>query len=185
MKTFLVFLLFSMCFVFSAAWAKKTPDGVTPAEEDICDGQIGAAFGLCNAYCEAMDCDSDSPNANESACLKVKYKFMTLTGEPDMPCDIEVSCPCFTTEDLLVGDISECANDWLDEFGFEPGALAALNYGDGRAACSGVFCFSEDESELNCAIDKIVGQGVVTVIQAVSPSENAACKSLILAICPD
>ena len=43
----------------------KTPDGVTPAEETVCDGLSGAAFGLCNAYCEAMDCDSDSTKASQ------------------------------------------------------------------------------------------------------------------------
>ena len=42
-----------------------------PTEESVCDGLSGAAFGLCNAYCEAMDCDSEAPNANETACLKV------------------------------------------------------------------------------------------------------------------
>jgi hypothetical protein len=68
----------------------QTPDENTPAEEAVCDGQVGAAYGLCNAYCEAMDCDSDYPQASETACNKVGNKFMNLTGVQP-PCE----CPCF------------------------------------------------------------------------------------------
>lgn len=38
-----------------ATWA-RTPAGQTPAIEDLCDIESGAAFGLWNAYCEARDC---------------------------------------------------------------------------------------------------------------------------------
>ena len=34
----------------------KTPDGVPPSLETVCDAETGAAYGLCTAYCEAMDC---------------------------------------------------------------------------------------------------------------------------------
>ncbi len=38
----------------------QTADGQTPAEENICStwGFTGKVSGLCNAYCEAMDCDA-------------------------------------------------------------------------------------------------------------------------------
>ena len=39
------------------ALSAKTPDGVPPSQETVCSGLTGAAFGLCNAYCEAQDCD--------------------------------------------------------------------------------------------------------------------------------
>jgi hypothetical protein len=68
-----------------------TPDGEPPSIETVCDGQTGAAFGLCNAYCEAMDCDSDAPQASQNACNKVRDKFTQITGE-GLPCD--VVCPC-------------------------------------------------------------------------------------------
>ena len=32
--------------------------GQVLAEDDPCANENGAAYGLCNAYCEAMDCDS-------------------------------------------------------------------------------------------------------------------------------
>lgn len=69
----------------------STPDGQTPSRETICDSQSGAAFGLCNAYCEAMDCDSPAPEASPKACERVLANFVRHTGEQP-PC--VVSCPC-------------------------------------------------------------------------------------------
>ena len=66
-----------------------TPDGVPPSREIVCDGLQGAAYGLCNAYCQAMDCDSSAPQASPSACAKVAGLFARITGE-GLPCD----CPC-------------------------------------------------------------------------------------------
>ena len=43
----------------------QTPDGLTPSEETVCDRYEGNAFGLCNAYCEAMDCDSVNHTASQ------------------------------------------------------------------------------------------------------------------------
>ena len=63
----------------------QTPDGQTPAVETVCDGESGAAFGLCNAYCEAMDCDS-SPEASQTACDTVQDLFIAITGR-DLPCE--------------------------------------------------------------------------------------------------
>lgn len=75
----------------SGAVLAQTADGSTPAEETVCDSEVGAAFGLCNAYCEAMDCDSLNPQASETACTKVFGKFENITGTPP-PC--ENLCPC-------------------------------------------------------------------------------------------
>jgi hypothetical protein len=62
---------------------------------DACDGETGAAYGLCNAYCEAMDCDSDNAQASETACAKVKDKFANITGRTSLPCEAPpVTCPC-------------------------------------------------------------------------------------------
>ncbi|HEX2645195.1 MAG TPA: hypothetical protein VHU81_19510 [Thermoanaerobaculia bacterium] len=100
----LIRTILSLCLLFTfagaataqaPAWpdnnAMDTPDGQTPAIETICDGQTGAAHGLCNAYCEAMDCDSDAPQASEKACNKVGDNFTRITGQRP-PCD--VVCPC-------------------------------------------------------------------------------------------
>ncbi len=89
MKKTLNGVLFCLVSVFllcgTVAFA-QTPDGETPSVETVCDGQVGAAFGLCNAYCEAMDCDSGEPQASEKACSRVLDKFEQLTGGLP-PCD--------------------------------------------------------------------------------------------------
>jgi cysteine-rich repeat protein len=64
----------------------QTPDGETPSVETVCDTQVGAAFGLCNAYCEAMDCDYATPQASEKACTRVLDRFVQLTAAVP-PCD--------------------------------------------------------------------------------------------------
>ena len=74
----------------------------TPASETICDSEIGAAWGLCNAYCEAMDCDED-PQASQEACNRVSGKFISITGRA-LPCELPnpVTCPCSSFDlDLL------------------------------------------------------------------------------------
>jgi hypothetical protein len=69
--------------------AAQTADGQTPAQETACNGQTGAAYGLCTSYCEAMDCDSTAPDASPTACNKVYDNFRRLTGQ-EPPC----LCPC-------------------------------------------------------------------------------------------
>jgi len=113
--SFTASILMSFLFV-TVVSAEGTPDGYPPAKESICDFESGAAYGLCNAYCEAMDCDSDTPNANDSACQKVSGKFTQVTGR-DVPC--AVPCPVlgtpdgdFTTFKRLISEpylISRCA----------------------------------------------------------------------------
>ena len=72
----------------------QTPDGA-------CDGLEDNAWGLCNAYCYAMDCDG-VPNASARACAQVALNFYRATDEQTMPCVESVvqtetqpgSCPC-------------------------------------------------------------------------------------------
>ena len=139
--------LLLVCTGTGAALA-QTPDFMTPHMETICDVESGAAFGLCNAYCEAMDCelanDSDpltEPHASATACSKVRAKFENVTGR-DLPC--EVQCPCndpavsqlFT--DIVAGEvpIALCFTNvfvtdgvilFSDENIFSPLAAAGLN----------------------------------------------------------
>ena len=74
-----------------------TPDDLPPPLENICDLTTGAANGLCTAYCEAMDCDSDDPYASDQACQKVSDNFWRLTG--GLPPCIRM-CPCWAAADL-------------------------------------------------------------------------------------
>jgi len=87
---FCLFLLAGFVTAWTGA-AAKTPDGQPPSQETVCDAETGAAFGLCNAYCEAMDCDSPNHHASDNACEHVKRNFERKTGRP-LPC--EATCPC-------------------------------------------------------------------------------------------
>ena len=72
----------------------QTPDGETPAVEDVCDDLDGALFGLCNAYCEAMDCDSDMPQASQKACDATLTNFMKKSGGEAPPCVVTIPEVC-------------------------------------------------------------------------------------------
>src|SRR4029079_16847694 len=76
---------------FAATASAKTPDGLPPSVETVCDGLPGAAFGICNAYCEAMDCDSRHPHASAQACAQKLRQFQRITGSVP-PCIAD--CPC-------------------------------------------------------------------------------------------
>ncbi|MBW2664347.1 MAG: hypothetical protein JRD93_20815 [Deltaproteobacteria bacterium] len=67
-------------------------------EGDICDGQVGAAYGLCQAYCIAMDCAGSDPLGTEEACSKVLNLFEKNTGS--LPPCCTVKCPLWTKEEL-------------------------------------------------------------------------------------
>jgi len=94
----------------------QTPDGQTPADETVCEeAELGGALkGLCNAYCEAMDCDAD-PNANINACESVHGKFLKKSGGIELPCVIP---PVPDTDgDSVPDDVDNCAytpNDQAD-----------------------------------------------------------------------
>jgi hypothetical protein len=86
----------------------QTPDGATPATETVCEeNELGGALkGLCNAYCEAMDCDG-SPNADLSACESVRAKFLEKSGGIEPPCLTPPEVD--TDQDGVPDDFDNCA----------------------------------------------------------------------------
>ncbi|MFQ5349336.1 MAG: hypothetical protein ACE5EG_02705 [Thermoanaerobaculia bacterium] len=109
-----VLLMAMLVAITATASYAQTPDGETPAEEDVCDPLAGAAFGLCNAYCEAMDCHLPDaahpdavPNASPTACLKVKDNFIKITGMTELPCEA-AACPVGTESCACNLDEPEC-----------------------------------------------------------------------------
>lgn len=97
----------------------QTPDGQTPADETVCEeAELGGALkGLCNAYCEAMDCDAN-PNANINVCESVHGKFLKKSGGIELPCVVP---PVPDTDgDNVPDDADNCAytpNDQSDADG--------------------------------------------------------------------
>jgi len=80
----------------------RTPDGATPAEEDVCDSLTGAAYGLCVSYCEAMDCGDANQHSDDEACLRVKANYQRIEGtNKAFPCE----CGC---NYYLVPPTTEC-----------------------------------------------------------------------------
>jgi hypothetical protein len=71
---------------FGHAYGDGTPDEQPPAEERICDPNAalrGAAYGLCVAYCEANDCETQP---DKHACLVILANFIRITDEDTIPC---------------------------------------------------------------------------------------------------
>lgn len=105
LMTFVV--IAGLVFIGSTSQA-QTADGWTPAEETVCDGQSGALWGLCVAYCEAMDCDSDYPNADETACNQVLGNYMDkalrLEADNEMP-------PCWPPEPAGAASTDDSAGE--------------------------------------------------------------------------
>jgi hypothetical protein len=65
----------------------KTPDKQPPSTETACTGLFGAARGLCNAYCQAQDCDVHE----RPSCANLRKQFQKQTGSAKFPCD-RVAC---------------------------------------------------------------------------------------------
>jgi hypothetical protein len=45
------------------------------------------ARGICNAYCEAHDCDGESPRGSARACERLARNFARASGGAPLPCD--------------------------------------------------------------------------------------------------
>ena len=79
----------------------------------MCNGLSGQAFGLCNAYCEAEDCDVNP----KQSCERLRKNYEIITGSPVFPCDIPPSCkelnPTQEQIDAAVAEaISDIDNPW-------------------------------------------------------------------------
>jgi hypothetical protein len=97
--------------LFALPAMAKTPDGKPPSVETVCDVYKGAAFGLCNSYCEARDCDDPRVHAADRSCEVTAAKFMKLTGD-EMPCDSAPPAACsITANDDTDADTNVLTND--------------------------------------------------------------------------
>jgi len=146
-RTLMTLIVFSLVFSVGFAASAKTPDGETPAEETVCDGLEGAQYGLCTAYCEAMDCDSSEPKASDAACERVRSNFITNagggTGPPCHACSI---CPCKYFDIPFECMIGTDGNriEWFAEtafFGFERCSLVGVRRPNrpGQSGAAGMF----------------------------------------------
>jgi hypothetical protein len=85
MHRFIVALVTASLMALAGTALTKTPDQQTPSTETACDGLSRSARGICNAYCEAQDCDSHpKPSAS---CERLRANFQRQTGSKVLPCD--------------------------------------------------------------------------------------------------
>ncbi len=90
----------TLCTVVAFLTVMGTAYAETP--DDVCGGLEDNAWGLCNAYCTAMDCDGDRKDSGR-ACAQVADNFYRATEGTPMPCENissdptgtpTGSCPC-------------------------------------------------------------------------------------------
>lgn len=114
-RIFSAILLASL--LFAATWSlggeAQTPDGTTPANEGICDGLqtdgvTSGLYGLCVAYCEALDspdpgvgpgelsaqCRAPSPTVLEA------HNKKKTDADLEMPCVQQPACPCWSAAEI-------------------------------------------------------------------------------------
>ena len=185
MKAPLSILVLSLIVLFAAAAGAKTPDSATPSAEAVCDpfAYDDQAFGLCNAYCEAMDCDSPFRRASDTACLKKAQRFEELTGAAP-PCGS--FCPCVSEElpvftEFATGQrtISACL-----EYVEDDGSLTQIIEFTGDNA-EVVIVQDEEENLAECSAWDISDAMLERVI--LTPEGAAGCVDLLKAtveVCP-
>ena len=73
---------------------------VHAAEESACitEGLAGASLGLCNAYCDAMDCTSSD---NATACESLRSAYQKSSGVSTFPCEAQKVCDLVDPELLF------------------------------------------------------------------------------------
>jgi len=89
--------LFVLLFFVAGVVVAGTPDGETPASEEVCDelkGGTPGLYGLCVAYCEAQDLNEvGNEKQSMDSLLKAYNKKRTKQGGPPMPC-LPPPVPC-------------------------------------------------------------------------------------------
>ncbi|MDX1554912.1 MAG: hypothetical protein R3212_02690 [Xanthomonadales bacterium] len=168
-------------------------DGQTPAEETVCDflqgGEYSSGlFGLCNAYCEAKDCDAYGPYEDQPrSCQKLFDNFeRKATGAEDPaqpPCleDPSPVCPCWPPESGRLADAGlglpglGCLVDF-------PGLGTVAEFND----FSNMVVFAATEEPgceyLNDLEDPAVDIDIPSAAfpDPITPEEHAACRADVL-----
>lgn len=167
--------LLSLCLLPVASGA-KTPDGMTPAEETVCDELQGAKrglYGLCVAYCEAQDCDSIEL-AISGQCRAPKPRLLELyerkrrAEDPPMPCVTPETqpCSCFDAQELAMLPLDAC-------FSFDFGGTTATVLSDGSESSGALVEHGEGFGQ--CAL---IGNGETRVFE-IGEDEALACEVVL------
>lgn len=166
-----LFALLTGLATISGTAVASTPDGVTPANEGVCDalqGGTGGLYGLCVAYCEAQDLDSVASGRMPNTKILANYRKKMQPGDLDMPC-VQPSCPCWT--DTQLSDIdaggASCTNIIPTAITISGSALASADTvnnsclyigttftGQTISADQAQFCFTQIRDTASCTPDQ-------------------------------
>jgi hypothetical protein len=180
---FSVAIIIFMTGLTGPASAEGTPDGITPANEAVCDTLIGGTpglYGLCVAYCEAQDLDQFDKNPPSRRLLE-NYRKKMRSGDSDMPCVQPPSsggCPCWTVDELLSisGSRGTVACRLFSDYSriYEDDGIAT------QLADSGM-----SEAGLICRyIDETLEPDVVRYMEP-TPEEDSICRAQINRRCEE
>jgi hypothetical protein len=125
------------------------------------------ALGLCRAYCEALDCDSQTTRASDKACETLARNFERATGGGTLPCesmdtdrdgieDGEDNCPTVPNADQTDDDGDELG-DACDNCPAVPNTDQADGDGDDVGDACDCPCF--DATDVADLIETLEDQG--------------------------
>lgn len=193
MKVFVQFLLLSIlfCFCASAAFA----DDVTPAEEEVCDFLQGpefspGLFGLCNAYCEAKDCDELGPLEDQPwSCQRLYSNFVnTATGEDPLepPCLEEESeplvppCACWPDDEDNNGIPDALEPPLLNSgAGWDGGCVFDEQdgfYSAGMVDAAGLSFLVVSEGMARCEYMHVPDPAIIAILEPITEDQLSDCK---------
>lgn len=169
--------------VSGSALAQGTPDGVTPANEGVCDVLIGGTpglYGLCVAYCEAQDCDFEAAISNQCKPPRQpvlnNYNKRRRVGDPEMPCvQVETECPCWTSAELAIVDAPDpnaCLN--TPNFAFIADATSAT---DQAVASISLGPGSDGSPQFSCTYISFDGTTLINRTLMPTMEEGEACRA--------
>lgn len=69
------------------AWPARTYAGQPLPHESACSDLSGAAFGLCNAFCNAQHCNVEP----HPSCEILRRNFERKTGSSTFPCEVALT----------------------------------------------------------------------------------------------
>lgn len=175
----LVSLFFVAGLVVAApVTAETTPDGVTPANEGVCDVLKTTAtpglYGLCVAYCEAQDLDVTGKEPPNTKILE-NYNKRKLAGDPDMPC-VKVPCPCWSDAELAsisVGGAAACLRS-------STATGASIQFIDNTPKTHYALA---DTTRLRCAYVDLNLATPIVRSQSISATDAQACYNAVSAAC--
>ncbi|MBN2107934.1 MAG: hypothetical protein JW832_10960 [Deltaproteobacteria bacterium] len=98
-KIFFILLAIGMT-LYMASTVNATSD------KGVCEGLKGAAFGLCNAYCNAPENDCVM-NPDTAICEDLRTNNEKINGSRYFPCDELIAC-AICSDVVGAGTVGEC-----------------------------------------------------------------------------